>query len=77
MQETWVYSHNGPIIRRKHGYILKTDQSYAGSTGIFSRRTHTGAIQTLSSGDRSSVHTGAPGDGIHKLEKLVEYYDFE
>eukprot|EP00959_Pyramimonas_sp_CCMP1952_P473258 9501432-Pyramimonas_sp.AAC.1 len=31
---------NGPIIRRKHGYILTTDQSYAGSAGIFSRRTN-------------------------------------
>eukprot|EP00959_Pyramimonas_sp_CCMP1952_P210695 4409190-Pyramimonas_sp.AAC.1 len=31
----------GPIIRRtKHGYILTTDQSYAGHTGIFSRRTN-------------------------------------
>eukprot|EP00976_Prorocentrum_cordatum_P023599 480553-Prorocentrum_minimum.AAC.1 len=36
----WVYSHDGPIIRRKHGYILTTDQSYAGDTGLFSRRTN-------------------------------------
>eukprot|EP00976_Prorocentrum_cordatum_P067112 1178594-Prorocentrum_minimum.AAC.1 len=39
-QEVWVYSHDGPIIRRKRGYILTTDQSYAGSMGIFSRRTN-------------------------------------
>eukprot|EP00976_Prorocentrum_cordatum_P077345 1182651-Prorocentrum_minimum.AAC.1 len=32
------YSHDGPIGRRKHGYILTTDQSDAGSTGTFSRR---------------------------------------
>eukprot|EP00976_Prorocentrum_cordatum_P083320 1185186-Prorocentrum_minimum.AAC.2 len=35
-----VYSHDGPIIRRKHGYILTTDQSYASNTGMFSRRTN-------------------------------------
>ena len=34
------YSHDVPIRRRKHGYILTTDQSYAGSAGIFSRRTN-------------------------------------
>eukprot|EP00959_Pyramimonas_sp_CCMP1952_P191155 3997124-Pyramimonas_sp.AAC.1 len=27
MQEAWVYSHNGPIRRRKRGYILTTDRS--------------------------------------------------
>eukprot|EP00976_Prorocentrum_cordatum_P037585 763727-Prorocentrum_minimum.AAC.6 len=26
-QEAWAYSHEGPIRRRKHGYILKRDQS--------------------------------------------------
>eukprot|EP00976_Prorocentrum_cordatum_P075329 1181864-Prorocentrum_minimum.AAC.2 len=31
MQEAWVYSHDGPIRRRKRGYILMTDQSDAGS----------------------------------------------
>eukprot|EP00959_Pyramimonas_sp_CCMP1952_P313802 6568756-Pyramimonas_sp.AAC.1 len=52
MQEAWVYSHNGPIRRRKRGYIryshdgpirrrkcgyiLTTDQLGAGSMGIFS-----------------------------------------
>eukprot|EP00959_Pyramimonas_sp_CCMP1952_P300640 6288582-Pyramimonas_sp.AAC.1 len=39
MQEARVYSHDGPIRRRKHGYILTTDQSDAGSAGIFSRWT--------------------------------------
>eukprot|EP00959_Pyramimonas_sp_CCMP1952_P338046 7079289-Pyramimonas_sp.AAC.1 len=42
-QETWVYSHDGPIRRsgpigrRKRGYILTTDQSDAGSVGILFR----------------------------------------
>eukprot|EP00959_Pyramimonas_sp_CCMP1952_P344948 7224398-Pyramimonas_sp.AAC.1 len=35
-----IYSHDGPIRRRKRGYILLTDQSDAGSVGIFSGRTH-------------------------------------
>eukprot|EP00959_Pyramimonas_sp_CCMP1952_P295711 6185027-Pyramimonas_sp.AAC.1 len=35
-----VYSHDGPIRCRKHGYNLTTNQSDAGSTGIFSRRTN-------------------------------------
>eukprot|EP00976_Prorocentrum_cordatum_P018397 372102-Prorocentrum_minimum.AAC.1 len=39
-QEAWVYSHDGPIIRRKRGYIFTTAQSYAGSVGIFSRGTN-------------------------------------
>eukprot|EP00959_Pyramimonas_sp_CCMP1952_P316354 6621461-Pyramimonas_sp.AAC.2 len=26
MQEGWVYSHDGPIRRRKRGYILTMDQ---------------------------------------------------
>eukprot|EP00976_Prorocentrum_cordatum_P052441 1057995-Prorocentrum_minimum.AAC.3 len=30
------YSHDGPIRRRKRGDILMTDQSDAGSVGIFS-----------------------------------------
>eukprot|EP00976_Prorocentrum_cordatum_P077344 1182650-Prorocentrum_minimum.AAC.1 len=37
---TEAYSHDGPIGRRKRGHILTTDQSDAGSTGIFSRRTN-------------------------------------
>eukprot|EP00959_Pyramimonas_sp_CCMP1952_P218498 4569983-Pyramimonas_sp.AAC.1 len=40
MQEARVYSHDGPIGRRKRGYIRTTDQSAAGSAGIFSRRTN-------------------------------------
>eukprot|EP00976_Prorocentrum_cordatum_P062787 1176855-Prorocentrum_minimum.AAC.3 len=40
MQEARVYSHDGPIGRRKRGYILTTDQSDAGGAGIFSRRTN-------------------------------------
>eukprot|EP00959_Pyramimonas_sp_CCMP1952_P172653 3607622-Pyramimonas_sp.AAC.1 len=39
-KEAWVYSHGGPIGRRKHGYILTADQSDAGSMGILSRRTN-------------------------------------
>eukprot|EP00959_Pyramimonas_sp_CCMP1952_P252784 5280951-Pyramimonas_sp.AAC.1 len=35
-----VHSHNGPIGRRKRGYILTTDQLDAGHEGIFSRRTN-------------------------------------
>eukprot|EP00976_Prorocentrum_cordatum_P099592 1191906-Prorocentrum_minimum.AAC.1 len=31
-REARVYSHDGPIVRGKHGYILTTDPSYAGST---------------------------------------------
>eukprot|EP00976_Prorocentrum_cordatum_P048273 974478-Prorocentrum_minimum.AAC.3 len=34
-----AYLHDGPIRRRKHGYVRTTDQSDAGSTGIFSRWT--------------------------------------
>eukprot|EP00976_Prorocentrum_cordatum_P097195 1190895-Prorocentrum_minimum.AAC.4 len=41
-QRTWVYSHDGPIRRRKRGYILTMDQSDAGSVGIFSRWTNQG-----------------------------------
>eukprot|EP00959_Pyramimonas_sp_CCMP1952_P434580 9099841-Pyramimonas_sp.AAC.1 len=33
-----VYSHDGPIRRGKHGYILTMDQSDEGNMGIFSRR---------------------------------------
>eukprot|EP00976_Prorocentrum_cordatum_P073505 1181122-Prorocentrum_minimum.AAC.1 len=33
-QEVRVYSHDGPIRRRKCGYVLTTDQSDAGSAGI-------------------------------------------
>eukprot|EP00959_Pyramimonas_sp_CCMP1952_P263311 5506165-Pyramimonas_sp.AAC.1 len=39
-QEVWVYSRDGPIGHRKHGYVLAMDQSDTGSTGIFSRRTN-------------------------------------
>eukprot|EP00976_Prorocentrum_cordatum_P118099 1196411-Prorocentrum_minimum.AAC.4 len=39
-QEARVYSHDGPIRRRRRGYILTTDQSDAGGAGIFSRRTN-------------------------------------
>eukprot|EP00959_Pyramimonas_sp_CCMP1952_P275315 5754910-Pyramimonas_sp.AAC.1 len=35
-----VYSHDGPIRRRKHGYILTTDQSDAGNMDICSRWTN-------------------------------------
>eukprot|EP00976_Prorocentrum_cordatum_P030740 625625-Prorocentrum_minimum.AAC.1 len=38
-QEARVHSHDGPIRRRKRGYILTTDRSHAGSASIFSRRT--------------------------------------
>eukprot|EP00959_Pyramimonas_sp_CCMP1952_P371013 7769887-Pyramimonas_sp.AAC.1 len=31
MQEAWIHFHDGPIICRKCGYILMTDQSDAGS----------------------------------------------
>eukprot|EP00976_Prorocentrum_cordatum_P014343 286793-Prorocentrum_minimum.AAC.1 len=34
------YSHDGPIRRRNHGYILTMDQSDAGGAGIFSRWTN-------------------------------------
>eukprot|EP00959_Pyramimonas_sp_CCMP1952_P463111 9484353-Pyramimonas_sp.AAC.1 len=40
MQEARVCSHDGPIGHSKCGYILKTDQSDAGSAGMFSRRTN-------------------------------------
>eukprot|EP00959_Pyramimonas_sp_CCMP1952_P304518 6373178-Pyramimonas_sp.AAC.1 len=33
-------SRNRPIRRRRRRYILTTDQSDAGSAGIFSRRTN-------------------------------------
>eukprot|EP00959_Pyramimonas_sp_CCMP1952_P121556 2541705-Pyramimonas_sp.AAC.1 len=39
-QEARVYSHDGPIRRRKRGYILAMDRSDAGSAGIFSRWTN-------------------------------------
>eukprot|EP00976_Prorocentrum_cordatum_P062112 1176582-Prorocentrum_minimum.AAC.1 len=39
-QKARVYSHDGPIRRRKRGHILTTDQSDTGSAGIFSRRTN-------------------------------------
>ena len=35
-QQAQVYSHDGPIRRRRRGYILMTDQSDAGDAGIFS-----------------------------------------
>eukprot|EP00959_Pyramimonas_sp_CCMP1952_P314214 6577512-Pyramimonas_sp.AAC.2 len=40
MQEVRVYSHDGPIIRRRRGYILTRDLSDAGSAGIFARWTN-------------------------------------
>eukprot|EP00959_Pyramimonas_sp_CCMP1952_P051602 1078418-Pyramimonas_sp.AAC.1 len=40
MQETQVCSHDRPNRYRKHRYTLTTDQSDAGSAGIFSRRTN-------------------------------------
>eukprot|EP00959_Pyramimonas_sp_CCMP1952_P352754 7390553-Pyramimonas_sp.AAC.1 len=33
MQEARIYSHDEPIICRKRGYILTTNQSYAGNAG--------------------------------------------
>eukprot|EP00976_Prorocentrum_cordatum_P114254 1195823-Prorocentrum_minimum.AAC.7 len=39
-QHAEVGSHHIPIGRRKRGYILTTDQSGAGSMGIFSPRTN-------------------------------------
>eukprot|EP00976_Prorocentrum_cordatum_P070915 1180118-Prorocentrum_minimum.AAC.1 len=39
-QKAKVYSHGGPIRRRKRKYILTADQSDTGSAGIFSRRTN-------------------------------------
>eukprot|EP00976_Prorocentrum_cordatum_P063832 1177242-Prorocentrum_minimum.AAC.1 len=39
-QEARVYSHDGPIRRRKRGYILTMDQSEAGSAGSLSQRTN-------------------------------------
>eukprot|EP00959_Pyramimonas_sp_CCMP1952_P259237 5419605-Pyramimonas_sp.AAC.1 len=39
-QDARVYSHDGPIGRRTHRYILTMDQSDAGRTGIFSRWTN-------------------------------------
>eukprot|EP00959_Pyramimonas_sp_CCMP1952_P247200 5167002-Pyramimonas_sp.AAC.1 len=36
----WLYSHDGPIRRRKRGFVLTTDQSDAGSVDLFSRRTN-------------------------------------
>eukprot|EP00976_Prorocentrum_cordatum_P054900 1107751-Prorocentrum_minimum.AAC.1 len=45
-----VYCHDGPIRRRKLGNILTTDQSDAGSAGIFSRRTN----ETIKAKDSSS-----------------------
>eukprot|EP00959_Pyramimonas_sp_CCMP1952_P366226 7670168-Pyramimonas_sp.AAC.2 len=38
-QEAWVYSHDGPIRRRKRGYIPAMDQSDTVSVGIFPRWT--------------------------------------
>eukprot|EP00976_Prorocentrum_cordatum_P084313 1185607-Prorocentrum_minimum.AAC.1 len=46
-QEAWVYSHDGPIRRRKHGYILTMDQSDAKSAGIFSKSTSPGSATAL------------------------------
>eukprot|EP00976_Prorocentrum_cordatum_P055996 1129688-Prorocentrum_minimum.AAC.1 len=40
MQEARVYSHDGPIGRRKREYTLTTDRSDAGSASILSRRTN-------------------------------------
>eukprot|EP00959_Pyramimonas_sp_CCMP1952_P418854 8774216-Pyramimonas_sp.AAC.1 len=37
-QDASEYSHDGPIGRRTRGSILTTDQSDAGSAGIFSHR---------------------------------------
>eukprot|EP00976_Prorocentrum_cordatum_P079040 1183383-Prorocentrum_minimum.AAC.1 len=50
-QEARVYLHDGPIVRRKRGYILMTGQSYAGSAGKFSRCSNNwGENRNISSG---------------------------
>eukprot|EP00959_Pyramimonas_sp_CCMP1952_P183422 3835103-Pyramimonas_sp.AAC.1 len=36
----YIYSHDGPIRRKKRRYILTADQSDARRAGIFSRRTN-------------------------------------
>eukprot|EP00976_Prorocentrum_cordatum_P014300 285941-Prorocentrum_minimum.AAC.1 len=63
--EARVYSHNGPIGRRKRGCILTTDQSdagSAGSAGIFSRRTNQEPVfHECQTGARArAVHTHTP-----------------
>eukprot|EP00959_Pyramimonas_sp_CCMP1952_P017611 373653-Pyramimonas_sp.AAC.1 len=53
MQEARVYSHDGPIRRRKRRYNFTTDRLDTGSAGIFSRRTN----QTRSDGRLSLSRT--------------------
>eukprot|EP00959_Pyramimonas_sp_CCMP1952_P037418 783097-Pyramimonas_sp.AAC.2 len=43
-----ICDNDGPIRRRKRGYILTTDQSGACRAGIFSRRTKGAGADTLS-----------------------------
>eukprot|EP00976_Prorocentrum_cordatum_P071937 1180520-Prorocentrum_minimum.AAC.1 len=66
-QESWAYSHDGPIGRRKRGYILTTDQSDAGSASIFSRQTNRTQEARVCSHDgpigrRAGATTHMPGE---------------
>eukprot|EP00959_Pyramimonas_sp_CCMP1952_P008529 178339-Pyramimonas_sp.AAC.1 len=58
MEEARVYSHDGPIIWRRRGYILTTDPSDGGGAGIFSRRTHQMEEARVYSHDGPILSTG-------------------
>eukprot|EP00976_Prorocentrum_cordatum_P107433 1194640-Prorocentrum_minimum.AAC.3 len=59
-REVRVYStHNGPIRRMKCGYSLTTDQSDAGSAGIFSRRTRPSSVSRAEQAETSGRKWGA------------------
>eukprot|EP00959_Pyramimonas_sp_CCMP1952_P334149 6997955-Pyramimonas_sp.AAC.1 len=84
MQEAQVYSHGGPIGCRTRRYILTTDQSDAGSAGIFSwwtnqtRRLHSRSHPTGQSGGLSAARHRRAQRGGHarhrprQLHHLVE-----
>eukprot|EP00959_Pyramimonas_sp_CCMP1952_P475272 9504095-Pyramimonas_sp.AAC.1 len=57
-QEARVYSPDGPIRRRKRGYILTTDPSDAGSAGIFSRWTNRGSVDASLAARRCTIQQG-------------------
>eukprot|EP00976_Prorocentrum_cordatum_P057856 1165860-Prorocentrum_minimum.AAC.1 len=61
-QAAQVYSHGGPISRRKRRYILTADQSAAGTAGIFSRRTNKPQEAQVYSIDGGTFRGNGAGD---------------
>eukprot|EP00959_Pyramimonas_sp_CCMP1952_P201821 4220226-Pyramimonas_sp.AAC.2 len=55
-QEARVYSHDGPLRHRKRGCIIMTDQSDAGSAGIFSAHPKSVSSLTTAFGSATESH---------------------